>query len=87
MTNPALREQAAIRAAQVVANRNLLEWLQGADLGSVTLIDQGSLTTDTIRQTITGTVPPAHLIAQHYDSETGTATVTLEFIIDKASLP
>ena len=86
-TNPAQRERSALLAAEVDAKRKLAEWLTGAEIEAVTIVDQGVVTTDIIRQTVKATVPASQVIAQHYDSETGTATVTLDLVIDKASLP
>ncbi len=87
VTNPTLRERSAFLAAEVDAKRKLAEWITGAVIESLTIVDQGVVTTDTIRQTVKATVPASKVIAQHYYSETGTATITLELVINKASLP
>jgi hypothetical protein len=85
VTNPALRERSALLAAELDAKRNLAQWVDGAEIESVTVVEQGTLTTDVIRQTVKATVPGTTMIAKQYDSVTGTARVTLEMIIDPTS--
>lgn len=84
--NEALREQLAIQAAKVNAKAQLAEWIDGAEIESITIIDQGVLTTELIRQTIKAKVPPSTVIEQFYDRESGTAHVVLETAIDRKSV-
>lgn len=83
LTDPGRRERAAILAAEVDAKRKLAEWIAGAQIEAVTIVSQGTLVTDTIRQTVQARVPAPKTIQQNYDSATGTAHVILELVIDE----
>lgn len=82
-TNEARRKQSALLAAQKDANRNLVLWRDGADLDSVTIVDQGEVQTDRIREEIIRTrVRSGTVISQSYDNTTGEAQVTVEYVVE-----
>lgn len=87
LTDPTRRQRSAIQAAEVDAKRKLAEWIAGALVEAVTLVDQGTVTTDTVRLTVQARVPAARTVTQSYDAATGTATVQIELIVDSASPP
>lgn len=87
LTDPTRRQRSAILAAEVDAKRKLAEWIAGSEIEAVTLVDQGAVTTDTIRLTVQARVPAARTVAQHYDAATGAATVQLELIVDSTIPP
>jgi len=69
-------------AAEIVAKRQLVEWADGAIIESVTIVELGTLTVDSIRQIIRAKVPPYKVIQKRYDSDTGIGYVTLELLIE-----
>lgn len=87
LTDPAQRERAAILAAEVDAKRKLAEWLAGAQIEAVTVVSQGTVVTDVIRQTVQARVPSPNTIQQEYDNLTGHAYVTLELLINEKLSP
>ncbi len=82
LTDPVRRERAAILAAEVDAKRKLAEWIAGAQIEAVTVVSQGTLVTDVIRQIVQAKVPAPTIIQQEYDSATGHAYVTLELVVE-----
>ncbi len=81
-TNEARRKQSALLAAQKDANRNLVLWKDGAELEAVTIVDQGEVTTDTIREEVRARVFAGTVIEQSYDNTTGMAEVTVEYVVE-----
>ena len=82
-TNEARRKQSALLAAQKDANRNLVLWRDGADLEAVTIVDQGEVQTDRIRDEIVRTrVRSGTIIEQSYDDATKMAQVTIEYMVE-----
>lgn len=73
-----------MRAAQLVADRNFAQWKDGAELESVAIVDQGTLTTDTIRAVVRARVDGGTVIEQVYDATTGTAQITVEYVINSS---
>jgi hypothetical protein len=80
-SNRTRREQSALRSAQLVADRNFVQWVNGAELESVTIVEQGTLTTDEIREIVRGRVFGGTVIEEKYDDITGTAEVTMEYTV------
>lgn len=76
-TSDAERRQAALRAAHIVARRNLIAYAQGADIEAVTVVDNGILERDEIRETVKGRLAQAEMIFETYDAALGQAHVTL----------
>ncbi|MFZ4657963.1 MAG: hypothetical protein ACOYNY_13190 [Caldilineaceae bacterium] len=85
--NEAQRERSALLAAELDAKRKLAEWLNGAEIEAITIVDQGTLTTDVIRQTVKAKVPPFVIVQQQYEQESGTASVILEAVVERNFLP
>lgn len=85
LTNSALRERAAYQAAEVDAKRKLVEWADGAEIESVTIVEQGTLIIDTIRSYVKAEVPASTIISKKFDPVTGTAWVTLEVRVTNGS--
>lgn len=82
-TNEARRKQSALLGAQKDANRNFVLWRDGADLEAVTIVDQGEVTTDRIRDEIVRTrVRSGTIIEQSYDDATRMAQVTIEYVVE-----
>lgn len=81
-TNEARRRQSALLAARKDADRNLALWKNGAELESVTIVDQGEVTTDTIREEVRARVFVGTVIEQSYDNATGEAQVTVEYVVE-----
>ncbi len=82
-TDPAVRERAAIRAAEVVAESDFAEWIAGAHLESVIVIDKGVETEDVIRKTVNATIHElGNTTKQEYDNNTGKAQVTVEYVVN-----
>lgn len=80
--DPVRRERAAIRAAETDAARNFAKWQEGAQLEAVTIVNQGALEVDMIRETVKATVHLGKMIEQQYDKATGTALVTVSYTIN-----
>lgn len=80
-TNPAQRRRSAVLAAEVDAKRKLTEWVSGSEIDSITIVEQGVLTVDTIREVLSGKVPRHKRVEEHYDDSSGVATVILELVI------
>ncbi|RLA90598.1 MAG: hypothetical protein DRG20_03015 [Deltaproteobacteria bacterium] len=71
----------AIRAATVVAQRDLLEILQGLNIYGTTTIRDGMLQSDTIRTTVQGFLKGAIKCGEKYYPERGYAEVCLRLYI------
>jgi len=71
----------AIRAATVVAQRDLLEVLQGLSLYGTTTVRDGMLQSDVIRTTVEGFLKGAVKCGEKYDSNRGYAEVCLRLYI------
>jgi len=71
----------AIRAATVVAQRDLLEILQGLNIYGTTTIRDGMLQSDTIRTTVRGFLKGAVKCGEKYYPERGYAEVCLRVYI------
>ena len=71
----------AIRAATVVAQRDLLEVLQGLHLYGSTTIRDGMLQSDAIRTTVEGYLKGAMKCGERYDPNRGYAQVCLKLYI------
>lgn len=82
-TNLPMRERSALLAAELDAKRKLAEWSEGAEIESVTIVEQGIVSTDTIRQTIKAKIPGATVIDERYDDSSGVANITLEIILEE----
>ena len=85
--NEVLRERLALLAATVNAKSQLAEWISGAEIEAVTIVDQGVLTTNVIRQTVKAQVPPSRTVEERYDRKTGIAYVILEMAVDRDLIP
>lgn len=77
--NAVLRERSAILAAETDAKRKVAEWLKGADIDAVTVVNQGEISTDVIKTVVRGKVPGTNTIKKVYDPESATASVIVEF--------
>lgn len=69
----AQRELGAKRAAVVVAQRAVAEYLNGFALVGDTLVKDGVLESDMIRSAVTGTVKGVQVVVQEYNKEKDTA--------------
>lgn len=67
--SPAQREMGAKRAAVVVAQRAVAEYLNGFALVGDTLVKDGVLESDIIRSAVAGTVRGAQVVVQEYSKE------------------
>ncbi len=70
---PAQREQGAKRAAVVVAQRAVAEYLNGFALVGDTLVKDGMLQYDTVRSAVAGIVKGVQVVVQDYSKEKDTA--------------
>ena len=86
-SNLVLRERMAILAAEADADRNYAKWKEGVRLDAVTIIGQGAVITDTIREIVQAHVYPGNVIEQHYDEATDSVIIKVEYIIDTAIQP
>lgn len=71
------RRQAALRAAHVVARRNLLAFAEGSDIEAVTVVVDSTIVRDDIRETVQGRLAEAVTISESYDAVTGQAQVVV----------
>ena len=67
----------AFSAATLLAQRNLLEVVMGADITSLTKMDRGVVEIDKIGKLISGSLVGAEVVKKEYDSETKSAYVML----------
>lgn len=75
---PAQRELGAKRAAVVVAQRALAEYLNGFVIAGDTLVQDGMLQSDTIRSAVAGVVKGAQVVIQEYSPEKDTAIAIIK---------
>ncbi len=68
----------ALRAAKVVAQRDLLEIIQGLNLYGSTTVQDGMLQSDNIKTTVQGFLRGAAQCGQSYNSEKGFAEVCMQ---------
>lgn len=61
------RRDKALLTAKKDANRNFALWKEGAELEAITIVEQGELTTDVIREVVRARVFPGKIIEQTYD--------------------
>jgi len=71
--SPAQKEMGAKRAAVVVAQRAVVEYLNGFVLVGDTLVKDGVLESDTIRSAVSGMVKGVQVVLQEYSKEKDTA--------------
>lgn len=78
--SPAQKKIMAIRAAQVVAYRNLAEFLQGVSVSGETLVKDAAVASDIIRTKVEALVKGAQIISEQYDpmSELGIVYVKVD---------
>ena len=74
----------AMTAAKVVAQRNLLEVIQGSDLTSLTKVEDGLLASDKIGTLISGTIRSAQVVKQEYDAKSRSGYIVMR--IKKADI-
>jgi len=67
----------AFSAAKLIAQRNLLEVIKGADITSLTKVSDGQIETDKIGKLLNGTLQGAEVVKKEYDSKTRSAHVVL----------
>ncbi|BAI80872.1 conserved hypothetical protein [Deferribacter desulfuricans SSM1] len=72
------RRYAALRAAKVVAQRDLLEVIQGVTVAGDTTVQNGLLVNDVIRSTVQGFLQGARECGRYYDMSQGVGYVCLE---------
>ncbi|MCX7990919.1 MAG: hypothetical protein N2999_02635 [Proteobacteria bacterium] len=65
--SPAQKRIMAIRAAQVVAYRNLAEFLQGVNVYGETLVKDAAVTSDIIKTKVEALVKGAQIVSEQYD--------------------
>jgi len=68
-TTPAQREQMAKRGAVVIAQRSLLEYLEGFAMVGDTLVKDGMVQYDVIRSAVAGFVKGSQVVYQEYNRE------------------
>lgn len=72
------RRLTAITAAKVVAQRRLIELLEGVAVVSETTVKDSELESDVIKTAVTGFVRGAQVVVQEYNEREGTALVILK---------
>lgn len=77
MTNAGQRRAAALRAAELDAKRKLAEWLTGAEIEAVTVIEASTVMTDEVRMTVQAHLRGVTILHQTYSAASGQAEVTL----------
>ncbi|MCS7061463.1 MAG: hypothetical protein RMN25_09905 [Anaerolineae bacterium] len=83
-TNSAMRKKTAVTAAELDAKRKFAEWLNGAEIESVTIVEGGALTKDEIRQVVKAKIPAYDRVVEEvFDEVQGIAYVTLEWVITR----
>jgi hypothetical protein len=63
------RKYNAIRAAEVIAQRNMLEFIKGVRIDSDTTIKDGMVQSDVIKTTVEGVIRGARIISRVYDKK------------------
>jgi hypothetical protein len=81
LANAGQRRAAALLAAELDAKRKLVEWLAGADIEAVTVVEEGEVTADVIRREIQAHLRGVTIVQQVYDEASGQAEVTLAPVI------
>ena len=64
-------------AAMMIAQRNLLELIEGADITSLTKMDAGVVEADKIGKLISGSLQGAEVVKKEYDSNTRSTHIVL----------
>ena len=77
-STPAQREMMAKRAAEVVAQRALVEYLEGFALVGDTCVDLAMTKSDSIRSAVQGFVKGAQIVFKEYNKETDTAVAIIK---------
>ena len=85
--NAAQRESSALLAAEMDAKRNLLAWTNGVEIEAVTVVNQGKVEIDVIRQVVKGHLQGVTIVSQRYDDTTRQAQVTVMIALDPSDLP
>jgi len=67
----------AFTSATMIAQRNLLEMIEGADLSSLTTVEKGKIKKDNIGRLLNGTLRGAEVVKKEYDPRTKSAHVVL----------
>ena len=67
----------AFSSAMLIAQRNLLDIIQGSKITSLTKIDDGRITVDKIGKLISGSLRNAEVVKKEYDFKTRSAYVVL----------
>lgn len=75
---PAQREQMAKRAAVVVAQRSLMEYLEGFAMVGVSLIKDGMAQDDIIVSAVAGFVKGSQVVFQEYNKDTDTSIAVIK---------
>ena len=73
----------AKRSAIIVAQRNLLEVVKGVRIDSETIINNGMLTSDTIKSKVEGMVRGVEVVSNIYTKDVGIATATVKMHLGK----
>ena len=83
LTNAGQRRAAALLAAELDAKRKLAEWLTGAEIEAVTVVEAGEVSTDVIRRVIQTHLRGVMIVRQAYDEKSGEAEVMLAPVVDE----
>ncbi len=81
------REQSALKAAELDAKRNLVEWINGVEVEAVTVLSQGQVEVEVIRQLAGGYLRGVVVVDQSYDDDVRVARVRVMIEVDPAALP
>jgi hypothetical protein len=76
--SPAQREQGAKRAAEVMAQRAVAEYLNGFALVGDTLVKDGMLQYDSVRSAVSGVVKGVQVVCKDYSKENDSAVVIVK---------
>ena len=76
--SPAQREQGAKRAAEVMAQRSVAEYLNGFALVGDTLVKDGMLEYDSVRSAVNGVVKGVQVVCKDYSPEKDSAIVIVK---------
>lgn len=82
LTNAGQRRAAALLAAELDAKRKLAEWLAGAEIEAVTVVEAGEVSTDVIRRAIQTRLRGVTIVQQVYDAASGEAVVMVAPVVD-----
>lgn len=78
----AQRRNLAIRAADADGKRKLAEWVSGVDIEAVTVVQDGVVEMDVIRQIVSAKLKGVETTSQNYNDTTGEAIVELTLTIE-----